>query len=239
MWILIIEALGNYDEQTSHFYDILLTKRLINKENNLQMQIMTYHKLQTYFMHVCRCSHWEPLLNDMTTGYVLMSHSEILKWHWNISWTLKIWLLVKRKEMPDDSLHCTSLFGHIRSHRKQEQRQDFLQKHYARENKKQDMVVLWSLPRLNTRTNSTCLSYNTDTVHASHHSNQTFNLDTPQRWSKHRDHHQLQQAAWWMSFQTMASATSSIHQHHRASGCVTLQLLLWFWPHKFLPLHFQ
>lgn len=25
----------------------------------------------------------------------------------------------------------------------------------------------------------TCLSYNTDTVHASHHSNQTFNLDTP------------------------------------------------------------
>lgn len=29
--------------------------------------------------------------------------------------------------------------------------------------------------------------------------------------NKHRDHHRLQQAAWWMSSQTKASATSSIH----------------------------
>lgn len=50
-----------------------------------------------------------------------------------------------------------------------------------------------------------------DTVHASHHSVHTFNLDTPHSQSKHRDHHLLRQAAWWMSSQTTASATSSTH----------------------------
>lgn len=79
--------------------------------------------------------------------------------HWNISWTFHELLLLWQE--------ITLPFGHSG---REDGEQD--------ERKSGHGCIM-----MNTGSNNTRLSYNTTPVHASHHSNRTFNLDTAQSWA--------------------------------------------------------